>query len=86
MKSIEVTIYNEVCCELCQEIIHNHFEECPACGKNYAGTSAYFDLNDTYMMEPSIKCEECGAEFRPDENVKDFDWYWNCWLIRVDNE
>jgi hypothetical protein len=56
---IEIEYYGELCCEECNEIIHNHFEECPACGKRGAGTDVYGGM---YEMEEgeSISCEECG--------------------------
>ena len=48
----------ELCCELCSETIHNHFD-CPACGCAYAPSDVY---DDFYGSE--IGCQACGARFR----------------------
>jgi hypothetical protein len=53
-------LYPEICCDFCNDIIHNHFE-CPACGNTYAGTDIYGDVYDAGTNE--FSCEECGAEF-----------------------
>ena len=59
----KLTIYREMCCDTCNEVIHHHFN-CPACGKEYAGTDAYgSDLCDKGGAI-TLRCEECGARFR----------------------
>ena len=55
-------IYSELCCDFCNEIIHNHFD-CPICLIEYAPTDAYLDIS----MEPPgfvLKCEKCNAQFK----------------------
>ncbi len=58
-KLFEIELQSEICCDYCDEIIHNHFK-CPICEKNYASTDAY-DYFDEY--ETKIGCEECGSNF-----------------------
>ena len=54
-------IYPEMCCDLCNEIIHNHFD-CPECGQKNASTDAYGNIAE--MPDEILKCQNCGAEFR----------------------
>ena len=62
----EVKFYSEICCEHCNEIIHNHFE-CPVCLDDYAGTDIYGEL----WFTDSFSCEECNANFKSvDGNLK----------------
>ena len=56
----EVEFYSEVCCDFCNEIIHNHFT-CPVCKDDWAGTGIYMDLYDDKITE--FTCEECGSSF-----------------------
>ncbi len=56
---IVVEFYPEICCELCNEVIHNHFD-CPVCKKEYAGTSIYTSMHD---LSDDFSCEECGQKF-----------------------
>ena len=58
---INLEISGEECCELCCEIIHNHFN-CPACGEKDAPTNCYYDLYGE--KHSTIGCESCGARFR----------------------
>lgn len=60
MTEYEIEIYGEVCCDFCNEIIHNHFT-CPACGNDYASSNICESLWDHASDE--INCEECGAWF-----------------------
>ena len=66
MKTYKTQIYPEICCELCMEITHNHFE-CPICKDDYAGTSCYGDFPDLwdkrYCEKPIFHCEECNTRF-----------------------
>lgn len=51
-----LNIYKEICCDLCNEVIHIHFD-CPSCKTEYAPT-------DCYLWPVTIlSCEECGAAF-----------------------
>ena len=56
----EVKFYGEMCCDFCNDIIHNHFT-CPVCKDYYAGTDIYMALSDDEVTE--FTCEECGSRF-----------------------
>lgn len=59
---MKIKFYPEVCCEICEEIIHNHMD-CPACGGRYVGTNVYSDM--AWLKSGDvIKCEACGAKFQ----------------------
>lgn len=55
---LELKIYGEICCDDCNDIIHNHLD-CPVCKKDYAGSDQYIDLYD----EEEISCEVCGTVY-----------------------
>lgn len=55
---MKIEFYPEICCEDCNEIIHNHFD-CPVCNKQDAGTSIYGEPWD----ETEFRCENCDAKF-----------------------
>lgn len=56
---MELNIYGEICCEICNDVIHTHFD-CPECGKDYAPSSLYGSVYDCDVGE-KISCEECKA-------------------------
>jgi transposase-like protein len=56
---VDLEVYPEICCELCDSIIHNHIS-CPFCKKTYAGTDQYGSLDD----EKELSCEECGTKYK----------------------
>lgn len=58
--TVTADYYSELCCELCMEVIHNHFD-CPACEKNRAPTDAYHPIDLSY--KDVIGCESCGTKF-----------------------
>lgn len=58
-ENFKTEIYREICCEECNEIIHNHFK-CPVCGNGYAGTSI---LHRIGLGEDEIECESCSSIF-----------------------
>jgi transcription elongation factor Elf1 len=60
-------LIGEICCELCNEVIHNHFD-CPSCGEKYASSDCY-DYFD-YKPGEQVGCESCGAVF---EYVRDYE-------------
>lgn len=33
-----INLHAEVCCDYCNEVIHNHIDICPECHEEYAGT------------------------------------------------
>ncbi len=57
---IGLEIYPEICCEECNEVIHNHMD-CPVCNK-VTGTSLYGDVGYLEIGE-TIDCETCGTPF-----------------------
>ena len=68
-KEFDLEVYSEICCDYCNEVIHNHID-CPVCEKKYAGTEQYCDLYD----EKELQCENCGTKF---EKISD-SWYYDC--------
>lgn len=66
----ELDIYSEICCDYCNDIIHNHFH-CPKCDHNYAGTNIYGALWDSMgqngqdWQDKYLECQECDAKFEP---------------------
>jgi uncharacterized protein (DUF2225 family) len=65
----ELEVYAEECCELCDDIIHNHID-CPVCKNKYAKTNQFRSLYD----ETELTCCHCGTKF---EKISD-DWYSEC--------
>ena len=59
---MKIEFYPEICCDECNDVIHNHMD-CPECKKEYAGTDVYIDL-DARDEGETISCEECKAEFK----------------------
>lgn len=55
---MRVNYYPEICCEECNEVIHNHFD-CPVCKTNDAKTSVYGQIHAGY----EISCQSCCATF-----------------------
>ncbi len=72
---MKLTIYPEICCEVCNEVIHNHVD-CPVCKYKYAGTSEYGDI--LYMdIGEILECEVCKAKFKlisKDKFISEFEW------------
>ena len=67
--------YSEICCDYCNEVIHNHFD-CPVCKKEYAGTSMYHEIDPSW--DEIFHCESCKAEFKLlGRNEED----WNVWNL-----
>jgi len=66
---VELEVYAEECCELCNDIIHNHID-CPVCKRNYAETDQYCSLYDV----KELTCENCGTIFT---KISDC-WYNGC--------
>jgi hypothetical protein len=73
-QEVDLEVYGEVCCDMCNEIIHNHID-CPVCEKEYAGTDQYCDLYD----EKTIECENCRSVFEKTSNS----WYYECKALVV---
>ena len=69
-----IEIYAEICCEECNEIIHNHFD-CPACNRQYAGSEQYGELaSENGVTE--IECSECHAKFQTTDKWYDENAMW----------
>lgn len=70
-----VEFYPEICCDLCGDIIHNHFD-CPVCKKGYEPTNIYFNLYEWFEKgeEKMIVCEHCNTKFKVLD--EDPDWYY----------
>ena len=69
-KVFDIEIYSEICCDLCNEVIHNHIDCCPICKTKYAPTTAYHNLQE--FEDKVITCEQCNSTF---ELLSD-NWYW----------
>ena len=57
---MKIELYPELCCDLCNEVIHNHID-CPACGGQYAATDTYHQIDTVGEV---IQCEGCEARFK----------------------
>lgn len=73
----KLEIEAEIHCDQCNEIIHNHID-CPVCGKEFAPTEDYRDLNEDYLYNNSntITCE-CGAVFELIEFADEGQWVYD---------
>ena len=60
---MKLRIYPETCCEICEEVIHNHFD-CPECGTKFASTDIYDALYELPKDEQIITCEHCSTQYR----------------------
>lgn len=66
----ELDIYSEICCEYCNDVIHNHFH-CPKCNHEYASSNIYGWLNECMTSDETryghryLECGECDAKFEP---------------------
>lgn len=76
---IRVDWYVEICCEICNDVIHNHFD-CPGCKLEDIGTSIYADAREMKPDE-TFTCEHCGAEFQMIEFS-----YSEATIRRIDND
>lgn len=74
---ITTNVYQEICCDECNDTIHNHFD-CPVCnGRGYQGTDQYSYIDRSTL---TIQCEDCNNLFeRVNEND---DWYTDSLEIR----
>ena len=58
---LKIKVYGEICCDYCNEVIHNHWD-CPACNEKYASTDTFMTLHDLEAGE-EVTCK-CGAKFK----------------------
>lgn len=57
---ITTNVYQEICCDECNDTIHNHFD-CPVCnGRGYQGTDQYSYIDRSTL---TIQCEDCNNLF-----------------------
>jgi hypothetical protein len=66
---VDIIAYGEICCDNCNEVIHNHMD-CPVCKRSDVGTDQYCDMH----YENIISCQECGSVF---EKISG-EWYSGC--------
>lgn len=64
---MKIKLDMETCCDVCNEIIHNHIEKCPICGVN-TPTEQYHELDHDEI----VICEYCHTSFKP---VKNESWF-----------
>lgn len=72
---MKLNINQEICCDICNGIIHNHID-CPSCKGDNVGTDLYGDIHEE-KIGFILTCD-CGAEFRLLERNSsfpdDFEW------------
>ncbi len=72
MKVVIAKFFPEDCCEVCNELIHAHFD-CPVCGKKYASTSLYgeglYDVRE--LKTDGFDCNNCKTHFVLLDNVEE---------------
>jgi hypothetical protein len=72
---MKLEIYSEICCDYCNDVIHNHFD-CPVCKEFNVGTSIYHSMYDMEIGE-ILECNDCHAQFKlikKDTWVDDWEW------------
>lgn len=57
---MKVQYYSELCCDLCNDVIHNHFD-CPVCKKGGEPTSMYHEIEED---DKNFQCENCNTYFK----------------------
>jgi len=73
--SFDLEVYGELCCDLCNNVIHNHIK-CDICGYGYSGTDKYCYLYE----ETELTCEECNTTYEKIEGS----WYSGC-KVKIKN-
>ena len=66
--TVELEVFGEICCEVCNEIVHNHID-CPVCKDDYAETDRYGYIEDNNKVE----CQ-CGTIYE----IASGSWYHKC--------
>ena len=72
----KIRIRGEICCERCNEVVHNHID-CPVCERKNVGTDCYFDLYEKLREDGEliIQCPKCKAVFKfVDEDQGELYW------------
>ena len=59
--SEQLGLVEEICCDYCNEVIHNHID-CPVCNTKFSETDAYCNIreNDIGFI---MKCCKCNTKF-----------------------
>lgn len=75
-KQYWVEFDEEIHCDLCNEVIHIHFD-CPKCGTKHAKTDVYgMSLLDLLTeKEGRFECQHCKTKFKLGKESED-DWRW----------
>ena len=67
----EVNLEEEICCEICMEVVHFHIEECPVCGATSAETNFFGSVSECIDEdEGKFTCGECDSEFQIIERIE----------------
>jgi len=49
-----VNFHEEICCEICCEVVHFHIDKCPVCNTNHAGTNQFCSVQECIDEEDGI--------------------------------
>ena len=62
-----------MCCDVCNDGIHVHMQECPSCKKSNAASNIYGNLYEAWSDNeiPEFNCEECKAMFMATKTFKE---------------
>ena len=59
--SEQLNLVEEICCKVCNEVIHNHID-CPVCNEKFSDTDAFCNIREKNIGF-IMKCEKCNTEF-----------------------
>ena len=60
-----VSFDQEICCEVCCEVVHFHIEKCPVCNKKHASTNQFHSVKDCIDSDEGIfTCTNCDSVFK----------------------
>lgn len=61
----QVDFDEQICCDLCCEVVHFHIDKCPVCLTTHASTDQYHSVIDCINDEDSIFiCTHCDTSFK----------------------
>ena len=83
MEEYKLNVYSEICCDMCHDIVHNHFD-CPVCSKT-VGSDVYDDLHSNDYKKTGkyqIGCVKCHTQFTTNDDP--YDYYTNWEKLVVD--
>ena len=68
----EINLEEEICCEICMEVVHFHIEECPVCSATFAATNFFGSVSDCIREDDGkFTCKDCNSEFQIIEQHRD---------------